>query len=93
MLKLKRNRQTLEDLAERLELPEEALLGTTRLTVTGGRYAVIENHRGLLEHDGGQIAVSTGKGRLILRGSALELNAMNQKELLICGQIHSADWE
>ena len=81
------------ELAERLDLPEEALLGAARLTVTSGRRALIENHHGLLEYGAEQITVSTGRGRIILRGGGLVLSAMNQRELLICGRISSVEWE
>ena len=90
---MKRLRKLSEDLAERLDLPEEAALRAVKLTLTGGRRALVENHRGLLEYGEEQIVVNTGRGRIVLRGSGLTVSAMNQRELLICGRITSAEWE
>ena len=44
-------RDTVADLAESLELPEEALSDALRVTIIGRRRAVGEHHRGLLGYD------------------------------------------
>ena len=44
-------RDTVADLAESLELPEEALSDALRVTIIGRRRAVVEHHRGLLGYD------------------------------------------
>lgn len=80
------------ELGERLELPGEAM-GAVKLSVTGGRRALVENHRGLLEYGTEQIRVSTGRGQLVLRGSELRLAAMNRRELLISGKLQAVEWE
>lgn len=90
---MNRAKKVCEDLAERLELPEEAALNAAKLTLTGGKRALVENHRGLLEYSTEQITVRIGRGRIILRGSDLTVAAMNRKELLVCGRITSAEWE
>lgn len=82
-----------QDLAERLALPEEALLGTARLTVTGGRRLLVENHRGVMDYDRERIVVSLGRGRLNISGTGLVIIAMNRRELLIGGRIQSVEWE
>ena len=89
---MKNEEKRLLDLADRLELPEEAL-GGLKLSVTCARRALVENHHGVLEYSGEQIVVSAGRGRLALRGSGLCLEAMNRNELLITGKIESAEWE
>lgn len=81
------------DLAERLDLPEDALLGAAKLTVTAGRRALIENHRGILEYGTERILVSTGRGKISLQGSELKLTAMNKTELLISGRLKVVEWE
>lgn len=81
------------ELCDRLELPEESVTGAAKLTVTGGRSALVENHRGLLEYGAEQIRVGTGRGQIVLRGSGLTLAAMNGEELLIRGALQSVEWE
>ncbi len=90
---LKRLRELGEDLADRLELPEEALLGAAKLTLTANRRALIENHCGILEYGPEQIQISVKRGKIVLRGSDLHLEAMNKGELLICGKLQSVEWE
>lgn len=90
---MKKGKVMLGDLCERLELPAEAAVGAAKLTVTDGRRALVENHRGLLEYGAEQIRVSTGRGQIILRGSDLTLSGMSGKELLISGKLQSAEWE
>ena len=82
-----------EDLAERLELPPEAVGGALRLTAVGDRRLLIENHAGLLLYGSETIRVSTGRGALTVHGSELRMSAMNRAELLILGRLQSLDWE
>ena len=90
---LKRLRELGEDLADRLELPEEALLGAAKLTLTANRRALIENHCGIEEYGLEEIRVRLKRGGIVLRGSDLRLEAMNREELLICGKLQSVEWE
>ena len=46
-----------EDIADRLDLPGEALLGSAKLTLTANRRALIENHCGILEYGPEQIQI------------------------------------
>ena len=82
-----------EDLAERLQLPEEALSGAVKLTAVGDRRLLIEQHQGLLAYSADTIRVSTGQGQIVLHGSELTMSAMNQTELLVAGRLQSLDWE
>ena len=82
-----------QDLSERLSLPEDALLGAAKLTVTAGRKTLIENHRGILEYGTEHIVISTGRGKISLSGSGMKLMAMNKSELLISGEIKNVEWE
>ena len=47
---MKAVRELPAELAERLELPEDLLPGSGRLTLSGGRQALVEGHRGILEY-------------------------------------------
>lgn len=93
MLCLKAGRDLPAALAERLALPEELLPGAGRLTLCGGRQALIEGQRGLLEYTPERIVVSFGREKLSLTGDRLYLQAMNAGELLVTGRIRTAEWE
>ena len=89
---MKTMRELPAELAERLELPGELLPGQGRLSLCGGRQALIEGHRGLLEYTPERIAVCMGRETLSLTGDNLCLQAMNAGELLITGRIRAAEW-
>lgn len=93
MAALRKRRGLGEDIADRLDLPGEALLGSAKLTLTANRRALVENHCGILEYGPEQIQVSVKRGKIVLRGSNLRLTAMNKGELLICGKLQSVEWE
>ena len=89
---MKAVRELPVELAERLELPEGLLPGNGRLTLSGGRQALIEGHRGILEYTPERVAVSFGREKLSITGDGLRLRAMNAGELLITGRIRAAEW-
>ena len=90
---MKKIKGLCEDLAERLELPQEACGSAVRLTAVGDRRLLIENHGGLLTYGTEEIRVSTGRGQIVLRGAELDMRAMNRSELLITGRLQSLEWE
>ena len=51
----------------------------------------MENHKGILAYGTDEIHVSGGKLIIKIRGSNLELRAMNASELLITGEIAGID--
>jgi len=89
---MKKKRDALPALADRLELPEDALTGAGKLSVTAGRRALIENHKGILEYSPERIAVSFGRESLSLYGQELRIVAMNRRELLIAGKLREIAW-
>lgn len=89
---MKRGKRLACQLCESLELPEDALPGLARLCLSGGRRALIENHRGILAYGPSYIAVAVEGGRLGLSGGELRLLAMNRRELLIGGRIEQVEW-
>ena len=93
MAALRKRRGLGEDIADRLDLPGEALLGSAKLTLTANRRALVENHCGILEYGPEHIQISVKRGKIVLRGSDLRLTAMKKGELLICGKLQSVEWE
>ena len=76
-----------ELLADRLELPSDALAGTAKLTVNGRHRVLIENHCGIM------IAVDCGGMKTVIRGDDLSLGAMDKQDMLITGRILSIEFE
>ena len=76
-----------ELLADRLELPPDALAGAVKLTVNGRRRVLIENHFGVKEYSRERIAVKVKYGFVCVCGCGLELIRMTREQLVISGRI------
>ena len=85
-------RDTVADLAESLELPEEALSDALRVTIIGRRRAVVEHHRGLLGYDEQCVEVSAAAGRARILGADLTLHAMDRDTLIVTGRIAAVEY-
>ena len=82
-----RGGKALLKVSEIFDLPGEAGLGVPRVTVTGSHHVHIENHRGLLEY-GPETIVASCSGLLVkVRGTALEISAMSDLELVGTGKV------
>lgn len=90
---MKKAKLAAQELADRLDLPQEALLGSGKLTVVAGRRVFVENHRGILEYGTGRMVISLDRGRVVINGTELELAAMSGRELVIRGKLQSVEWE
>lgn len=91
---MERNRKReglLEKTAEVLDLPGDVVAGLPRLELTGSRELRMENHKGILAYGSQEIHISGGKLIIKVRGSDLELKAMNASQLLITGEIDGVD--
>ncbi len=77
------------EIADRRELPA-GTMGQVRVTLSGSRSALVENHRGLAAYSRERVEVKTGAaGTLRIEGAALELCAMDRAALLVTGRILS----
>lgn len=85
-------RKIAERLCTELALPEDALLREARISMTGGKRMLIENHRGLMSYSDTSVEVLTGEGKLSVLGSGFIIQAMREKDLLICGKIRNVEW-
>lgn len=84
-------RISFEDMADMLDIPGQVLPGVPRITMTGRRRVLIENHGGIVRYSGELIELG-GKTRVIIRGSGLTLLAMNASDMVISGDILSAEY-
>lgn len=89
---MKKLKAVATELAERMEVPAEAV-GAAKLTIVGGSRLLVENHTGLREYGKERISIGCGRGSIIVSGSGLTLLGMNGGELIIGGSIRSVEWE
>ena len=78
--------------AERLEIPAFGLHGLPRLTLTGDRELLVEQHRGLTRYSAGEITIALQKGSVRLTGKNLRLVAMDKEAVLIAGEIRCLEY-
>ena len=78
--------------AERLEIPTFGLHGLPRLTLTGNRQLLVEQHRGLTRYGADCIELALQKGSVRLTGKNLRLVAMDKEAVLIAGEIKSLEY-
>lgn len=89
---MKAKRERAELLADRLDIPADAL-GCMKLSLCGRSRLLVENHRGIISYGGSLIEISCGKTRLGVRGDSLRLKAMTGSDMLICGRIIALEFE
>ena len=78
--------------AERLEIPAFGLHGLPRLTLTGDRQLLIEQHRGLTRYSTEEIVIALQKGSVRLTGKNLRLVPMDKEAVLIAGEIRCLEY-
>jgi len=88
----KKKENFLSRAADLFDLPAEVVAGEPRITVTGSRRLVVENHKGLMEYGENEIGINCGRIILKIKGEELEIRAMNSEELLITGTFFGIDF-
>jgi len=81
----------LAKVANTLDLPADMLAGLPRVELVGNQEVRMENHRGILAYSTEEIHISGGNVVVQVRGTGLELRAMNSNELLIAGRISGVE--
>ena len=83
----------VEKVSEAFDVPGEVIAGLPRITITGYRKLIVENHKGILEYSYEKISVNGGKAVIEVMGQGLELRAMNDRELLITVRIRGVEFK
>lgn len=78
------------EIADRFYLPAQAA-GLLRLTLEGGRRALVEEHLGIIEYTPERIEIRGRGSALRINGEELEVRAMDREALLITGRIVSVE--
>ena len=86
---MKKQRDFLRGMADRMDLPGEPVPGKPALELLGKNRVIIENHRGILDYSREEIRVRVSYGWIHITGSGLELSLMSGQQLIITGTIGS----
>lgn len=80
-----------ERIAEMTAIPDEILLDTFRLVMTGERELTVENFKGILEYSPELIRLRVTGGRIAVEGAGLEIKTVTDDEIQIGGRIRSVN--
>lgn len=84
---MERRKGFLDRLAERADLPGEAMPGQPLLELVGDRRVLVENHRGVIQYSKERIGIRLSYGEVAVCGCGLELVRMSKEQLIIVGRI------
>ncbi|MBR3560621.1 MAG: sporulation protein [Oscillospiraceae bacterium] len=79
-------------MAELFDLPADLVAGLAHMELLGSRQFFLEGHEGILAYSDTQIDISTGGAVVRVRGSALELRSMTDREVRIRGSIDAVEF-
>jgi len=82
----------MERAAQFFDIPAETLPNVPKLTVTGSRNIVVENHRSIKVFSGELIEIDCGEKSLSLHGSGFILEKMAAGEIKIRGELLYAEF-
>lgn len=82
---------TVERAAERLALPPDSMAALPRITLTGRRQLLVEQHKGLTQYASDCVELDLGVFRLRVTGGELRLAAMDRDAVLLTGAISALE--
>ncbi|NLC69472.1 MAG: sporulation protein YqfC [Clostridiaceae bacterium] len=82
----------LEKLINILELPQEVMLGTPKMVLTGNNRLLVENCRGIVEFEKQKIRLSTLDGFVKIQGEYLSIKEISRENVIIIGEINSLEF-
>ncbi|MEA5142749.1 MAG: YabP/YqfC family sporulation protein [Oscillibacter sp.] len=76
---------------EKLDLPVDLVTDLPRMEMTGDREFYMEHHRGILSYSTETVDINGGALMVRLTGQNLQLVAMTESELRVCGTIEKME--
>ena len=76
-----------------LEIPEEVVSGTPKITSLGFKKISIENYKNILEYQDIFIRINTSIGTINVNGLDLKMEEMTTDDIVIEGKIDSIEFE
>ena len=81
-----------ETIADRLDMPKDAVLDVSKLIITGNREIYIENYKGIAEYTTETVRLGTGTGIIQLKGESLVIKSIGTDEITLAGKIKSVEF-
>ena len=81
-------RLLLGKVTQKMGVPDEVSVGTSRVILTGNYRLILENHKGLIEYSTETVRIKTLDGTVRIEGSELLLDVMDSSTVAISGSIY-----
>lgn len=91
-MKKKNTKNLKKEISDILEMPEEVVFDMPLISFKGRSEAVIENYKGIIEYGTEKIRLNTSVGIFKITGENLVIKGLDADNVIICGQINSAEF-
>lgn len=89
---MKRARDYLERLSERLELPRTVTAGLPQTVMSGFREISIDQQQGLVAYSETEIVVAVSFGSVCVTGAGLRIRLMKEGRIIIVGDMDKVEF-
>ena len=86
-------RKGISKIGRALEIPEEVISDTPKITCLGFEKISIENYKNILEYQDVIIRINTSMGIININGFDLKMEEMTTDDIVVEGKIDSIDFE
>lgn len=76
-----------------LEITEGVIDDIPQVTCYGKNKVVVSNYTGILEYEDYVVRLNSGDGTIYIYGSNLQINELTVDDIMVCGRIHSVEFE
>ncbi len=90
---MERRRKLRGGVAERLNVPPNALGGSAQIEIVSNREATVEGCRGVIEYSSSEITLDLGDSVASFTGSSLCMKYMTRTSAVIEGEINSVTFK
>lgn len=86
-------RESTAKMANKFDIPREAIEKIPKITIIGDEELTIENHGGILSFTDNEIRVKTCLGKMILKGRNFEIAYLSETTITVSGVFISFNLE
>ncbi len=86
---MKRPRQVLERISEKVDLPRTIVAGLPQIEVRGYSEVLVDLQQGLVAYSNTEIIVAVSLGQVVIKGNRLTIRLMKESRIVVAGDIES----
>lgn len=82
-----------EKVVEKLHLPLDVIVGVPKVTITGNKEIIIENHKGVESFESNCLKLNSKIGKIVVNGQDLEILFIGGDTITLGGRFKSLEYE